>query len=1087
MVTHVAMGSIERVGLAARIVGALDAGSLLLIADAGFGKTTALQQGLERGGFGAAWIRCANAGGDAGRLVGLIVEAVCTALPGAADALAERLSTTREPVDPERVASALERELAALLVDPLVIVFDDGETLAGAPGALGVVAQLLSSESALLRVALAARHRPGLRSARARAAGRLTELGPAELAFSAAECAEYLRLTSGHEPADSDVAAVLTATEGWPLGIVLAAGAGDATRQAPSRRLAHDYFDEEVLAGLDPELRRVVLAAGTAPDLEIAQASGLGVQRSLALAIDRRGLFVRGAEGTGRSEFHPLFREFLRSRFDREVPAPQRRVVAGQLAAALEAAGRDTESVDYYLAAEDWDAAAATIVRLGPALVRTASDTVAAWLAALPASAADRPELTLLAGALAHGRGRFADAVELCAAAVARLDAAGAQAPQRFLARFALGDALMAVGDLGGVAALADVLDEPDAAGDLAARATGVFAAAALARQGSFAEGSALLDRALADRCAPVLDGLEPAFRGYYLELPAGRLDDAIAHARQAVTVLEAADPTGRLPYALTYLMAIHDERGEDAEALAVAARTRDRAGDLGLSGWVGEAIAIRMASLRARAGDVGGAEADLAEVAPAWRAWGAWEVEAAHAMIAARRGDGREARAAAERAIHEARERWPYFDRARCAALLAPVLAGSGHPGRAREIVGATIAGRPDGFSTARLQAVLAWLLHDEGDASAATSALAAAWEQAGDQAQHLVRREWPRIERVLWQALADDAIAVDEAIGALGAALPGGAAVSGFTRHPVPAVRRAALLAALASGRPEGIERAPELLGDPDPDVREAARAVADRIRRHPPPLAFRLLGGFELRRAAWFVDDGVWERRVAQRLVRFLLCHDCGPVVEDDLIDAFWPDAAASAARRSLQVAVSAARAVLDAPGAPDSRLHSRQRTYRLRLRDGDVVDAYEFERAAYAALSTQGKARRAALQAAVALWGGEPLPDERYTDWAIPWRERLIDRNAELLAALADAHAAAGEFTAAVDVARRLVELDPLNEAAHQRLIVAFARSGRRGHALRQFLACRRALVTTLGVEPGTETTALQRRLLAGEPV
>src|SRR5437763_11120828 len=64
---------------------------------------------------------------------------------------------------------------------------------------------------------------------------------------------------------------------------------------------------------------------------------------------------------------------------------------------------------------------------------------------------------------------------------------------------------------------------------------------------------------------------------------------------------------------------------------------------------------------------------------------------------------------------------------------------------------------------------------------------------------------------------------------------------------------------------------------------------------------------------------------------------------------------------------------------------------------------------------------------------------------------------------------------------------LVELDPLNEDAHRRLIVAFAQTGRRGHALRQFLECRRALVTELGVEPGEETVALQRRVLAGEAI
>ena len=49
------------------------------------------------------------------------------------------------------------------------------------------------------------------------------------------------------------------------------------------------------------------------------------------------------------------------------------------------------------------------------------------------------------------------------------------------------------------------------------------------------------------------------------------------------------------------------------------------------------------------------------------------------------------------------------------------------------------------------------------------------------------------------------------------------------------------------------------------------------------------------------------------------------------------------------------------------------------------------------------------------------------------------------------------------------------------------MLAYARAGRRGHALRQFLACRRALAAELGIEPGAETAALQRRILAGDAV
>jgi DNA-binding SARP family transcriptional activator len=615
----------------------------------------------------------------------------------------------------------------------------------------------------------------------------------------------------------------------------------------------------------------------------------------------------------------------------------------------------------------------------------------------------------------------------------------------------------------------------------------GVVAAAALARRGLLEEGRALRDRALDDPAAAPIRPQSPAFEAYYLDLPAGRLDDALAHVGQGIAALEQGDPFGRLPYVLLFNFAIHEERGEDQEALALAARGRELARRAGLAGWVGAGTTIRMASLRARLGDAAGAEADLAEVGPGWRAWGVWEIETTRAAIAAGRGDAREARAAAERAASEAGDRWPWFDRMRCAAILAPVLVRAGQPGRAREIMEATLADRPSGFSGARLGAVLAWLLHEEGDETGSVAALAAVWEEAGDQARHVMRREWPRLERPLWVALEHGAIDAGAAIGALAGALPGAAALAPFTRHPSPAVRRAALLAAVAAGHPDGVERLHELSGDPDPEVAGAARAAAEQLRREPPALAFRLLGGFELRRGSWVVDESAWERRVAQRMVQLLLCRGGGPVTEDELIEAFWPDKPAAAGRRSLQVAVSAARSVLDPPGSDDSRLVGGERSYRLDLREADTVDAEEFERAAAAALAAPAESRTAGLAAAAARWTGEPLPEERYEDWAIPWRERLIDRHAEVLAALSDAHVEAGDLPAAVDVARRLVQLDPLDESAHRRLIAAYARAGRRGHALRQFLACRRSLVAELGVEPGAETAALQRRVLAGEPV
>ncbi len=123
----------------------------------------------------------------------------------------------------------------------------------------------------------------------------------------------------------------------------------------------------------------------------------------------------------------------------------------------------------------------------------------------------------------------------------------------------------------------------------------------------------------------------------------------------------------------------------------------------------------------------------------------------------------------------------------------------------------------------------------------------------------------------------------------------------------------------------------------------------------------------------------------------------------------------------------------------------------------------------------------------IERVLSLWGGEPLPEERYADWTLGWRERLNDLHVAVLSGLAHECLQRGDPVAAGLRARELVELDPLNEGAHRRMMLAHARSGRRSQALRQFLACRCALVEGLGVGPDGETTRLQQRILADEPV
>jgi DNA-binding SARP family transcriptional activator len=241
----------------------------------------------------------------------------------------------------------------------------------------------------------------------------------------------------------------------------------------------------------------------------------------------------------------------------------------------------------------------------------------------------------------------------------------------------------------------------------------------------------------------------------------------------------------------------------------------------------------------------------------------------------------------------------------------------------------------------------------------------------------------------------------------------------------------------------------------------------------------LRYNVLGGFRLWRDGSPVPPDAWERPMAARVVRLLLV-DGGFVAEDRLLEAFWRDRDPAAARRCLAVSVCRCRGVLGA-----ATIVACERAYRLVLGPHDTVDSDLFELAAGRALeAADAPARAAALEHAASRWYGEPLPEDRYADWAQEWRDALVDRYREVLAALSDSHARAGEHEAAVRAARRMLAADALDEGAHRRVMAGYAALGRRTRALEQFLRCRRDLIEAAGIEPSRETSALQARILAG---
>src|SRR5689334_3807108 len=193
-------------------------------------------------------------------------------------------------------------------------------------------------------------------------------------------------------------------------------------------------------------------------------------------------------------------------------------------------------------------------------------------------------------------------------------------------------------------------------------------------------------------------------------------------------------------------------------------------------------------------------------------------------------------------------------------------------------------------------------------------------------------------------------------------------------------------------------------------------------------------------------------------------------------EQLVEWLWPGDE-PAGKGLHQVMYTARRALGEEAGA------------RLSLRDdvvtlgGDAlrVDVDGFEAAAAAAREEPGLERH---QAAIELYTGELLPEDRYEDWTTARRESLRETYKGLLVELADLQAAAGDPTAAIETLQRAVIEDPLFEVAHRGLMRLFTDAGRRQQALWQYESLREALRRELEADPDPETRALYRELLAG---
>jgi ATP/maltotriose-dependent transcriptional regulator MalT len=282
-----------------RLLEESEAKTILLLAPAGYGKTTLARQ-WARSLNGAIWIGATPAHRDVAHFAEDLAGGI-DALGGDAtkfigEYLRARGNPQRAALD---IAGALTECMSAARVQWLIV--DDYHELAASPEIGQIVCALQSNVSA--RFLCASRVRPAWAAPRRVLYGEILEVGRESLAMDEYEST----LVLGRRP---ELMSLVPQAEGWPAVLGLAASAGRVG--PPGRRLPgalYQYLAEELYQSASESLQRQLLSLALIPEM-----TGEAVARTLgkdAAAVIEEARDLGFLSSTEAAELHPLIREFL--------------------------------------------------------------------------------------------------------------------------------------------------------------------------------------------------------------------------------------------------------------------------------------------------------------------------------------------------------------------------------------------------------------------------------------------------------------------------------------------------------------------------------------------------------------------------------------------------------------------------------------------------------------------------------------------------------------------------------------------------------------------------------------------------------
>jgi|GEM_PF-2903299 len=338
---------------------------ILISAPPGYGKTTLLAEWIHNRSILAAWISLNDADNDPVRFFRYLILGLKDQIPGLEDLLTA-LNTLQTP-DLE----ALTIEVINALVvaqNNILLVMDDYHVL-HTPQNHALVQYLLDHQPPQLQLALVTRHDPPLNLPLLRARRQLCEIRQRDLSFNIEEVNQLMQEVLQLDLSSSQINALASRTEGWAVGLHLAAlSLRDSTDAAEfvqnfsgSHRYIIDYLAEEILSNLPDDLRDFLQRSAAldrfCPNL-LDAALNICQSREMLSKVEAANLFLVPLDNSRTwFRYHHLMSDILRSKL-----APQElHTLQSRAARWLIANKHAVESVQYAFKTGDQQLACALI------------------------------------------------------------------------------------------------------------------------------------------------------------------------------------------------------------------------------------------------------------------------------------------------------------------------------------------------------------------------------------------------------------------------------------------------------------------------------------------------------------------------------------------------------------------------------------------------------------------------------------------------------------------------------------------------------------------------------------------------------